>query len=349
MKAVAVRPGVAGSLEAIDVDEPPGPRDGLLVRTLAVGVCGTDAEIISGQHGVAPSGSEHLIIGHESLGIVEEAPHGSKFKPGDHIAGIVRRPDPVPCACCAQGEWDMCTNGRFTERGIKALHGFAAERFTIEEEFAVKVDPELGVAGVLMEPASIVAKAWRRVDAFAAMSCSASERVLVTGAGPIGLLAALFARQRGLEVHVLDRVAEGPKPQLVKELGAEYHTGSVEEVLPGAEITIECTGVAPLIFPVILNAGPNGIVCLTGVSGHGQKIPVDVGAVNRDLVLENGVVFGSVNANRADYRAAADSLARADRGWLEALITREVPLSSWRSAYSKEGGDVKTVLRFSER
>lgn len=349
MKAIAVRPGVAGSLEAVDIAEPPGPPDGLLVRTLAVGVCGTDAEIISGWHGAAPGGSEHLIIGHESLGIVEEAPPGSGFRPGDNIAGIVRRPDPVPCACCAQGEWDMCTNGRFTERGIKALHGFAAEMFTIEEEFAVKVDPELGVAGVLMEPASIVAKAWRRIDALAAMSCSPSKRVLVTGAGPIGLLAALFARQRDLEVHVLDQVTEGLKPQLVKELGAEYHSSAVEEALPGAEITIECTGATPLIFPAILNAGSNGIVCLTGVSGVGQKTPVDAGAINRDLVLENGVVFGSVNANRADYGAAAESLARADRSWLEALITREVPLSSWRSAYEPEDGDVKRVLRFSER
>ena len=86
------------------------------------------------------------MLGHESLGEVIEAPPGSGFAAGDRVVGIVRRPDPVPCPACAAGEWDMCRNGRYTERGIKGLHGFGAERFRIEPEFAVKVDPALGDA-----------------------------------------------------------------------------------------------------------------------------------------------------------------------------------------------------------
>src|SRR5262249_28074457 len=105
-----------------------------------------------------------LVLGHESLGVVEAAPPGCGFAPGDLVVGIVRRPDPEPCPACAVGEWDMCRNGRYTERGIKERHGYGAERFRIEPDFAVKVDPALGVLGVLLEPASILAKAWDHTE-----------------------------------------------------------------------------------------------------------------------------------------------------------------------------------------
>lgn len=346
MKAIAVRPGVAGSLGLEQTDLPPGPEGGLLVRTLAVGVCGTDMEIIAGAHGEAPPSRDRLIIGHESLGVVEQAPDGSAFSVGDHVAGIVRRPDPVPCSCCARGAWDMCLNGLYLERGIKGLDGFAAESFRVEPEYAVKVDPDLAITGVLVEPASVVAKAWRRVDSVAALNCQTPQTALVTGAGPIGLLAALLAIQRGLEVHVLDRVTSGPKPRLVEQAGATYHTGSLEKACKEPGITVECTGVGELALAAIRNSGRNGIVCLTGVSEGGKRISVDAGGLNRDLVLENDVVFGSVNANRDDYEAAVRALSAADPSWLSGVITRRVPLESWQEAYSRRDGDVKTVITF---
>jgi hypothetical protein len=139
------------------------------------------------------------------------------------ITVVPDRPGSVPCRCCAVGEWDMCRNGRYTERGIKELPAFGAERWRIEPEFAVPVAPALGALGVLLEPASIVAKAWEHVDRILARACSDARVALVTGAGPIGLLAALLAVQRGLETHVLDVVTEGPKPRLVRDLGATYH------------------------------------------------------------------------------------------------------------------------------
>jgi threonine dehydrogenase-like Zn-dependent dehydrogenase len=151
MRALTVQPGVAGSVRLEDVPEP-APADGaLLVDAIAAGVCGTDLEIAAGQYGAAPPGETRLILGHESLGRVREAPAGSGFAAGDQVVGIVRRPDPVPCANCARGEWDMCTNGRYTERGIRQRHGFASERFRLEPEFAVRVDPALGELAVLVE------------------------------------------------------------------------------------------------------------------------------------------------------------------------------------------------------
>jgi glucose 1-dehydrogenase len=344
MRAITLEPTTPDSAALEEVPEPGAGEGAILVDAIALGICGTDAEIVRGDYGEAPPGAERLILGHESLGHVAEAPQGSGFAPGDLVVGIVRRPDPVPCPSCAAGEWDFCRNGLYTERGIKALHGYGSERWRIEPEFAVRVDPGLGLLGVLMEPTTIVAKAWEQIDRVLTRATLGPERVLVTGAGPIGLLAALLARQRGYEVHVLDLATEGPKPDLVRALGATYHATPVLEVEPQPDIIIEATGVSEVVIDAMCRTGANGIVCLTGISSGGHDLTLDPGLLNRTIVLENDLVFGSVNANRRHYEAAAEALARADRGWLERMITRRVPLDRWHDALSREQDDIKVVV-----
>jgi glucose 1-dehydrogenase len=346
MRALTVCPGTADSLQLDDVPEPDRHAGAVLVRALALGICGTDREIIAGEYGTAPSGQQRLVIGHESLGRVEEAPADSGLAAGDLVVGIVRQPDPVPCENCAAGEWDMCRNGRYTEHGIKERHGFGSEWWRIEPGFAIKLDPALGHLGVLLEPASVVAKAWEHTERIGRRGVWEPCRALVTGAGPIGLLAALLAVQRGLEVHVLDRATSGIKPELVRALGATYHTGSANDLGFEPDVVLECTGAPAVVMEVIGRNAPNGIVCLAGVSAAGAKTLVDAGALNRTIVLENDVVFGSVNANRRHYEAGADALVKADRGWLERLVTRRVPLARWREAFQPHPDDVKTVLDF---
>jgi threonine dehydrogenase-like Zn-dependent dehydrogenase len=192
----------------------------------------------------------------------------------------------------------------------------------------------------------VVAKAWDHIERIGCRARFEPERVLVTGAGTIGLLAALLGVQRGLDVHVLDRVEDGPKPSLVRGLGAVYHVGSVEDLCREADIVLECTGATAVIFGAMESTKPNGIVCLTGVSSGGSTVPIDVGALNREIVLENNVVFGSVNANRGHYEQAAAALHKADRAWLERLITRRVPLHRWREALCRQPSDVKTIIVF---
>lgn len=345
MRALTVEPGVANSIELADVSPPPAGDGDVLVRALALGICGTDREIIAGEYGAPPPGTRHLILGHESLGRVEEAPQGSGFARGDLVVGIVRRPDPVPCAACAIGEWDMCRNGLYTERGIKERNGYGAEQFRIERDFAVKLDPALGLLGVLLEPASVVAKAWEHVERIGRRSRSWQPRVaLITGAGPVGLLAALLGAQRGLELHILDRNTRGPKPDLARALGATYHDGDLGKLAP--DVVIECTGAGEVVLDAMSRTAPQGIVCLAGVSSGGHKLKFDVGDLNRNMVLENDVVFGSVNANRRHYAAAAAALAKADKDWLARLITRKVPLSRWREAFEPRADDVKVALDF---
>jgi len=344
MQAITVTPLQAGSVRLDDLPEPSPEEGELLVQTLTVGVCGTDLEISQGEYGWAPPGRERLVLGHESLGRVLDAPAGSDLAAGDLVVAIVRQPDPEPCVSCAAGEWDMCRNGRYTEHGIKELDGFMRERYRIDPGYAVKLDPALERTGMLLEPTSVVAKAWEHIERIAARAVWSPRVVLVTGAGPIGLLAALLGVQRGLEVHVLDRVTSGPKPGLVAHLGATYHTGTLADAVGHADVVVECTGVGELVLDAIDKTGPDGIVCLTGVSSAGRTLTIDPGALNRELVLENELVFGTVNANRRHYQAAAASLAKADQSWLERLISRRVPLDRWSDALQRRPDDVKAVI-----
>jgi glucose 1-dehydrogenase len=349
MRAITVIPAQKGSVALTDMPEPPDDDGPILVQTQAIGICGTDLEIINGDYGSAPPGQDRLVIGHESLGRVVQADTGTGFSEADLVVGIVRRRDPVPCPACAAGHWDMCLNGQYTERGIEGRHGYASERYRIHPEYLVAVDPGLGLLGVLLEPTTVVAKAWDHIEKIGQRAAWAPEKVLITGAGPIGLLAALLSVQRGYQTYVLDLVTEGRKPEMVRRLGATYfHSGELGEAAAEADIVIECTGHVQML----LEAGPqhvrHRIMCLTGVSAAGHEVIVDPGLLNRNMVLQNSVLFGTVNANRHHYELAAKALAQANRGWLADLITREVPLDRWEDAYTRRPDDIKTILTFQD-
>jgi glucose 1-dehydrogenase len=348
MKAVTVEPLEPGTARLEDIPEP-DPRDGsMLVEAIAVGVCGTDVEIADGKYGWAPPGKSRLVLGHESLGRVLDPGPGSALREGDLVVGIVRRPDPVPCPNCAVGEWDMCRNGQYTERGIKQIDGFMSERWRIEPEYAMKLDRSLGVLGVLLEPTTVVTKAWEQVGRIGERAHWEPQTVLVTGAGPIGLLAALVGTQRGLDVHVLDRAESGPKPGLVRALGATYHTGSVTDVGFEPDVIIECTGVGQVIVDSLHTVAPGGIVCLTGVGSGGRTTGLPAADVAATMVLQNNVIVGSVNANKRHWYKAGQVLARADPAWLARLVTRREPPEAFKHALERQPDDIKVVIQFSE-
>ena len=348
MRSLTVEPGIADSLRLEEFRIPSADRGSVLVRAIALGVCGTDREIIAAEYGSPPPGHKRLIIGHESLGIVEEAPNDSGLFRGDVVVGIVRHPDPVPCANCAVGEWDMCRNGRYTEHGIKSLDGFGSEFWRVEPSFVVPVNAPLGLAGILTEPTSIVAKAWEHCERIGRRAHWHPESLLVTGAGPVGLLAALIGQQFGLEVHIFDRARDGPKPDIARALGATYYFDSLDAIVGEFDVIMECTGAPPVIAGVLGRSAPDGVVCLLGVSGSGGVQSVDLGTLNREVVLDNRVIFGSVNANRRHYEAAITALAKADRDWIHRLITRRIPLDDWKNAFVRRADDVKSVIVFDD-
>ena len=340
MRALTILPaGAGGELALRDVPEP-APRDGeLIVQAIALGICGTDRELAMRAPRAATGGSG-LILGHESLGRVLTAPAGSELGVGDLVVGIVRRPDPVPCMFCAEGQFDLCENGLFTERGISGADGYGAERFRLEVDYAVRVDPALGLAGVLLEPTSIVAKAWEQLDRVVRRPY---RRALILGAGPIGLLAALLAVQRGMEVHVVDRVQHGPKPRQVRELGASYHTRA-DELAGAFDAVLECSG--GLVAEGIRRTAPGGATCLVGGVDPISAGSVNLGELSLELMEQNKVLFGTVNSNRRHFEAAHAALRKAQRSWLDGLLTECVPLEQWRSAFDVGPEAIKSVIRF---
>ncbi|WP_336206337.1 glucose 1-dehydrogenase [Nonomuraea sp. LPB2021202275-12-8] len=345
MKAITVIPGRPGQVRVSDVDEPrPGPDD-LLVEGRLLGICGTDTDIVEGQgYGWPPSGRDRLVIGHESLGTVLQAPPSTTFAEGDLVAGIVRRPDPVPCEPCGHGEWDFCRNGRYTERGIKERDGYGSQRWVVDTHYAVKLDPALGDCGVLLEPASVLAKAWEQTERIFARATWRPRVALVTGAGPIGLLAAMMGVQRGLEVHVFDRADRGPKRRLVTDLGATFHVGDVGGIGIAPDVVIECTGYGPLVFELAEMVAPDSVICLTGISPDTRQVEAGLDEINKQMVLNNTVMFGSVNAARRNFEQGADALAKADLGWLKRMITRRVPMDGFVDGLHKQPDDVKVVV-----
>jgi glucose 1-dehydrogenase len=348
MKAITVEPKKPESARLEDIPEPDLYEGSVLVEAIAVGVCGTDVEIVDGKYGWAPQGETRLVLGHESLGrVLDPGPRG-RLKKGDLVAGIVRRPDPVPCPNCAVGEWDMCRNGQYTERGIKQIHGFMSERWRIEPEYVVKIDNTLGFLGVLLEPATVVAKAWEQIAAVGQRAYWEPRTVLVTGAGPIGLLAALGGKLRGMEVHVLDLAESGAKPELVRALGATYHSGSVTSIGFEPDVIIECTGVGEVISGSIEVIGSGGIICLTGVGSGGRKSSASPADVAAEAVLGNNVIVGSVNANKRHWYKASEALARADRSWLARLISRRERPENFAQALKRQPDDIKVAIQFAD-
>jgi threonine dehydrogenase-like Zn-dependent dehydrogenase len=341
---MTVTPGRAGTAGVDEVPEPDVNEGALLVRGLSVGVCGTDREIASGSYGEAPPADAKLIIGHEGLGEVVDAPAGTGFAPGDLVVGIVRRPDAEPCPACAAGEWDMCRNDGFVERGIVRRHGYGSERWRVEPEFAVPIPPRLGDLGVLLEPASVLAKGWDQLDRISQRAFFPHGRALITGAGPIGLMACLLGVQRGYEVQVVDLVSGGPKRDLVEELGARYHAGDAADLDVEFDAIIECTGLGAVGRSAASRLASGGIMCLTGIMDPTHNFDIDATALNRRMVLNNQVLFGTVNAGRRHWQQAVGSLAAADREWLRALLTRRVPLSRWTDALEREPDDIKVVI-----
>src|SRR5215475_2399061 len=241
MQAVAVFPNDKIVKVIDDHSEPKLERDTeVLLRMVDIGVCGTDREICRFDYGTPPSGSPHLVIGHESLGeVMRTGSAVTRVKPGDLVVTMVRRPCPHPtCRSCRAGRQDFCFTGDFTERGINGSHGFMTELVVDDEQYMHVVPPHLRDVGVLVEPMTIAEKAliqiWDVQERLPWACRRAVEgghgpalKALVLGAGPVGLLGAMALTQAGFTVYVYSREpAGGDRSKLVESFGGNYVSGA---------------------------------------------------------------------------------------------------------------------------
>jgi threonine dehydrogenase-like Zn-dependent dehydrogenase len=364
MDALAVHPGQARSLHhrrvpVPSLDDVPDGR-GVLVRVLRVGVDGTDREIIDALYGQAPPGSDFLITGHENLGVVVAlganagGAGNTRLAPGDLVVSTVRRPghgfyDSI-------GMQDFTTDDVYYERGINLRHGYLSEYYVEDVAYVVHLPSVLSSVGVLSEPLSVSEKGVRQAyEIQRRLRIWRPARAAVTGAGTIGLLAALVLRLRGIDVTVYSR---RPKPYLNSDLaeaiGATYvssHDSTLAQTSAEHgpfDIIFEASGFSPLAFEAAAALGKNGVLVLSGVTGGSQALSIDANAINQGFVLGNKVMVGTVNASREDFEAGVIDMTRAEAlypGWLERLLTSPVAGLRDPDAVMRELEDDKDAIK----
>ncbi len=369
MKAVAVFPKTQ-EIKLIDHPEPRlvRPTD-VKIKMLHIGVCGTDREIWDFKYGTPPTGSDYLITGHESLGqVIEIGPLVKAVKVGDYVVPTVRRGCPENCISCANMQQDFCYTGHFTERGIKAAHGYMTEYVVDDETYMNVVPPELKDCAVLLEPLTIAEKAMIQVYTIQSRlhwECQIQNgganktchNAVVLGAGPVGILGAMVLRLLNMDVHVLAREPEpNAKGALIAEIGGEYHSTAeknaqqLTEHIGDIDLIFEATGAASVSFEYLQVLGTNGIFIFTGVPAPMKDLTIDAGALMRDIVLKNQVVLGTVNAPKIAFEYGIGHLQEFHKKWPEALsslITARLPLERFQETVTRTNpNEIKTILTF---
>lgn len=354
MQALVTTPGVAHSTEVADVEAPEPGAGEVLLRTVEVGVCGTDREISDGLFGVAPEGEERLILGHELLAVVERAAGG--FARGDLVAATVRR-SCERCPACREGAPDACETGAYRERGITRLHGFARELVAEAPENLVAVPRSLGRLGVLAEPASICERGLRHARVIGERQPWRPRRAMVLGTGAIGMLATYLLRLDGHEVWTAGRApsAQSPKAALVAACGARYVSvaetppSALAEETGGFDLVVEAAGDAQAMLDTVGLLRRGGVACLLGLDGRPRRVSIEGRILGIDVILQNRALFGSVNAHRIDWLAAVEHLDRVRARWpeaLEAFVGLRAEPDGFADAFAHRG--VKATLRFGE-
>jgi threonine dehydrogenase-like Zn-dependent dehydrogenase len=372
MKAIAVF-AQERAVRLIDAAEPQlQSPTGVKLRMLEVGVCGTDREICSFQYGTPPSGSDHLILGHESLGeVVDVGPAVTRVRRGDLVVPMVRRPCPHDhCMACRSDRQDFCFTGDFTERGIKQQHGFMTEFVVDDEKYMNVVPRQLRDVAILVEPLTIAEKGLTQIwqvqqrlpwacpvtsDVDARRSQGGCHSAVVLGAGPVGLLGAMALVANGFKTFVYSReTAPNPKADLVEAIGAQYVSAATHSLdalaalIGNIDVVYEASGASKASFDLMRVLGTNAIFVFTGVPGRKDAVEVDTDLIMRNLVLKNQVVFGTVNANRDAFEAAVRDLAVFQERWpaaLDSLISGRFAMQEHRELLLGKATGIKNVIR----
>jgi threonine dehydrogenase-like Zn-dependent dehydrogenase len=364
MKAITLIPGTTN----VSVQEVPEPTihagNEVKVKILQVGICGTDREEAAGGRASAPDGKKELIIGHEMFGqVVETGKNVRSVKPGDYAMFTVRR-GCGECAACLNDRSDMCFTGNYTERGIKGADGFQSQYVVDKEEFIVKIPEAIKEIGVLTEPMSVAAKAideavniqTARLPLFdETQNWLTGKKALIAGIGAIGLMAAFALRLQGAEVMGMDIVDEHTlRPSLIKKIGGTYIDSrkmpveNLDDIYGQFDLVFEAAGVAKLQLELIDALGINGIYVATGIPHGHRPLNLPVASLMQQLVLNNQVVVGSVNAGIKHYKMAVDFLEACHQRWpalISQTITERVPYSDFKTALKSQSVDeIKVVV-----
>jgi threonine dehydrogenase-like Zn-dependent dehydrogenase len=339
MRAIAVHPGIPNSIHLQEVPEPsldqiPEGR-GVLVKVLRVGVDGTDKEINAAEYGAAPPGDDYLVIGHESFGqVVEVGPNvPDTIRPGTYVVASVRRPGSSIYGKI--GLQDFTTDDVYYERGINLLHGYLTEYYVEDASYVFPLPTSLNKVGVLLEPTTVAEKGINHAyEIQRRLKVWQPRRACILGSGTVGLLTALVARLRGLELTVFS-LPQRPyrNADLVEQLGGVY-VSSQDTTLSAVsaergpfDLIVDATGFSPIVWEAAEILGKNGVLVLASITGGDRTVEIPSDRINQGFVLGNKVMVGTVNASPNDFTSGVDDLIKAEAlfpGWLGQLLTTPV-------------------------
>src|SRR4051794_6590457 len=339
MRAIAVHPGTPDSIHLRDIPEPsvddiPGGR-GVKVKVLRVSVDGTDKEINAAEYGAAPPGDDYLVTGHESFGkVVEVGPNvPTTITPGTYVVASVRRPG---SSIYGQiGLQDFTTDDVYYERGINLLHGYLTEYYVEDHQFVFPLPGNLREVGVLLEPTTVAEKGVNHAyEIQRRLKVWEPRSACILGSGTVGLLTALVARLRGLELTVYSLPRKPNRnAELIEELGGVYVSSrdktlaDISEERGPFDLIFDATGFSPIVWEAAEVLGKNGVLVLASITGGERKAEINSDAINQGFVLGNKVMVGTVNASPNDFRTGVDDLIKAEAiypGWLRQLLTHPI-------------------------
>lgn len=353
MQAVALFPE-GPNLRVIDTERPEPDEGEILVRTLRVGIDGSDRRIAAGEiGGDPPQGEDYLILGHEAVGVVEEE-HDTDYEAGDTVAPLVRRPTREGTPAAANAELDMAPPGSFHERGIVGMHGYIAEYFTSEPDYLVRVPEDRAEYGFFTEPASILEKSLDQTFAARSAFDWRPETAFVLGNGNLGLLglARLATGNEFDRTYCLGR-RDRPDPTIeyIESLDSTYvdsretPVAEFAETHEPADYVFETTGYPKHAIDAVHALGPNGIATLQGLPGD-VSFDIEGGDFHSDLVVNNKALLGVVNSRRPHFQSAAEWLGEVPEQVLDDLVTGIYDVEDIDEALQDSLETLKTVVSF---
>jgi threonine dehydrogenase-like Zn-dependent dehydrogenase len=354
MQAIAVEQG-RGEPTVLGLERPEAGPGEVLVRTLRVGVDGTDHEVIAGNHGEPPAGEGYLVLGHEAVGVVVDG-GDTRFSAGDVVVPTVRRPpDGGGNGYFERGESDMAPAGQYHERGIVGAHGYMSEYFVTDASFLLPVSPSLADIGFLVEPLSVAVKGLELATASRSSFAWQPESAAVLGNGSLGLLTLAYLKHvEGYDrLYCLGR-RDRPDPtiDIIERLGATYVDSRETPVsaIPATHgpmnLVFEATGYAKHAFETVDALAPNGVGVLLGVP-EPWEFEIDGGRLHRELVLHNKALVGSVNSRMHHFEAAAAALSTFPKWFLDDLVTGIYGVDQLAAAFDDDDTTIKTAVQFS--
>jgi len=362
------KPGI----HQIEIDKPKITKpNGVLIRVLQTGVDGTDFNIVKHNLQDIENGKNFIVLGHETMGIIEESGNEvKKFKKGDLVTVTVRRGCGI-CSPCLHSQSDMCMTGLYRERGIHKMDGFLTNYIVDEEDYIVKIPKNLEKYGNLIEPFSVMEKAIEQIRIiqrrmpwgckhpnhdFKHKEWGKCKNGIVIGSSTLGFMGASLLRLANVNTTVVARSSENTfRARMVTKLGCKYVSSqnkSPEEIIKEAgedvDIVLDAAGASELALNLIKYTSRSSVHIFVGIPRGPLPTTFDANIIMRQIVRYNQVIVGVLNSNKNHFEMAIKDMHAFNHRWpnlLGEIITHRFRISEYDKAFNlKDSAQMKIII-----